>query len=86
MKDEQIGSRKVILTKWTLIIQGVAAVAYLVAQAYSGAPISDNFIPSVIFGPTGVLAAFTGGNVMEHRSGISKVMDGLKGKDDTPKK
>lgn len=63
---ENIGSRKVVLTKWMLIIFSVGTIGYLGLLGVNGAVPPESFYTWFVFGLGGIGGAFTFGNAIEH--------------------
>ncbi len=72
MKEIQHGNRKVILTKWMLIIFSVGTVLYLLLLGLRGEVPPDSFFMNFVLGLGAIGGAFTAGNIFEHRAAAQK--------------
>ncbi|WP_196159886.1 hypothetical protein [Reinekea sp. G2M2-21] len=72
MKETQQGNRKVILTKWLLIIFSVGTVLYLLLLGLRGEVPPDSFFMNLVLGLGAIGGAFTAGNIFEHRAAAQK--------------
>jgi len=64
---EKTGSRKVVLTKWMLIIFALGTAGYFVLLGLKGDSPPDSFFMNFVLGLTTIGSAFTVGNIFEHR-------------------
>ena len=65
-KDENPGNRKVILTKWMLIIFSLGTLGYFVVLGIKGESPPDSFYMNFVLGLGAIGGAFTAGNIFEH--------------------
>ena len=65
---EVVGQRKVILTKWMLIIFSFGTVGYMFLSVYHGQHLPDSFFLNFVMGLGAIGGAFTMGNIFEHRA------------------
>lgn len=68
MADIPTGSRKVILTKWMLIIFSVGTVGYFILLGMDGKSPPPSFFMNFVLGLGAIGGAFTVGNIFEHRA------------------
>jgi hypothetical protein len=69
MNDKtEAGSRKVILTKWMLIIFSIGTMGYMMLSVIDGNPWPETFYMNFVFGLGAIGGAFTVGNIFEHRA------------------
>ncbi|MDR4518937.1 MAG: hypothetical protein MRK00_16325 [Nitrosomonas sp.] len=67
MGEEKTGSRKVVMTKWMLIIYAIGTAVYLLLMGFQGATPPDSFMFNFTLGVGAIGGAFSLGNMMEHR-------------------
>jgi hypothetical protein len=72
LKTEQEGGRKVILTKWLLIIFSLGTFGYLVLLGINDQAPPDSFFMNFVLGLGAIGGAFTIGNIFEHRAKADK--------------
>ena len=65
---EVVGQRKVVLTKWSLIIFSFSTVGLMGLSVYHNTPLPDSFFMNFVLGLGGISGAFTVGNIFEHRA------------------
>ena len=63
------GTRKVVLTKWMLVIYSAVTFGYLLLLGFQGQTPPDNFLFNFTLGVGGIGGAFSIGNILEHRYG-----------------
>jgi hypothetical protein len=68
------GSRKVVLTKWMLVIFTVITAAYMVLSIVHHRPLPDSFYLNFVVGLGAIGGAFTVGNVFEHLSQRGRIV------------
>ncbi|MCI5219588.1 MAG: hypothetical protein D3914_10480 [Candidatus Electrothrix sp. LOE2] len=61
------GSRKVILTKWMLIIFSLGTFGYYFLLGKQGMAPPESFFMNFVFGLGAIGGAFTVGNIFEHK-------------------
>ncbi|MDQ7090465.1 MAG: hypothetical protein Q9M50_07450 [Methylococcales bacterium] len=61
------GSRKVVLTKWMLVIFTLGTFGYFVLLGLKGDSPPDSFFMNFVLGLSTIGSAFTIGNIFEHR-------------------
>ena len=66
VKAEAVGNRKVVLTKWMLIIFALGTLGYLILLGYRGKVPPDSFFMNFVFGLGVIGGAFTVGNIFEN--------------------
>ena len=64
----ETGSRKVVLTKWMLVIFSVGTLGYMVLSIIHGEALPETFYMNFVFGLGAIGGAFTVGNIFEHRA------------------
>ena len=64
----ETGSRKVVLTKWMLVIFSVGTLGYMVLSIIHGKALPETFYMNFVFGLGAIGGAFTVGNIFEHRA------------------
>ncbi len=69
------GNRKVVLTKWMLVIFAAGTGLYLILCGYCSWTISESFYMNFVIGLGVIGGAFTVGNIFERRS-IAKIKGG----------
>ncbi len=69
------GSRKVVLTKWMLIIFAVGTGVYMIVCGYRNWPVAESFYMNFVIGIGAIGGAFTVGNIFEHKS-LAKIEEG----------
>lgn len=69
MKSEQIGDRKVILTKWMIIVFNAGTALFLGVLAFTGQAIPESVMTTFGLVNAAILGSFTGGNIVEHITG-----------------
>ncbi len=74
MKDEKIGSRKVVLTKWMLVIFATVTYSYMILLAHVGSAPPESFFWSFSTGLGLIGGAFAWGNVEEHKSRSNRMI------------
>ena len=62
------GSRKVVLTKWMLIIFSLGTFGYYILLAMKGDAPPASFFMNFVFGLGAIGGAFTVGNIFEHKA------------------
>jgi len=67
------GSRKVVLTKWMLIIFSLGTLGYFILLGVKGDAPPDSFFMNFVLGLGAIGGAFTIGNIFEHRAKADKV-------------
>lgn len=65
---EVVGQRKVVMTKWSLIIFSLGAFGYMTLNGYQGTPLPDSFFMNFVLGLGSISGLFTAGNMVEHRA------------------
>lgn len=78
MGEERIGSRKVILTKWMLVIFSAGTAGYLLLLGLQGETPPDSFFMSFAMGLGAIGGAFSVGNMVEHKYKTGVKFDGEK--------
>lgn len=78
MGEERIGSRKVILTKWMLVIFSGGTAAYILLYGLQGATPPESFFTWFVLGLGGIGGAFSVGNMVEHKYKTGVKFDGEK--------
>ena len=68
MEKIQKGSRKVVLTKWMLIIFSAGTFGYYVLLAISNKVPPESFFMNFVLGLGAIGGSFTVGNIFEHRA------------------
>jgi len=69
MNDKiETGSRKVILTKWMLVIFSIGTLGYMVLSLIQTNPLPETFYMNFVLGLGAIGGAFTVGNIFEHRA------------------
>lgn len=66
VKEENVGSRKVVLTKWLLLIFTIGTAAYLFVMMMNGDSLPDSFYMNFVLGLGIIGGSFTLGNAAEH--------------------
>ncbi len=66
------GSRKVVLTKWMLIIFSLGTLGYFILLGLRGVAPPDSFFMNFVLGLGAIGGAFTVGNIFEHRANADK--------------
>ena len=61
------GSRKVVLTKWMLVIFTLGTFGYFILLGLKGDSPPDSFFMNFVLGLSTIGSAFTIGNIFEHR-------------------
>ncbi len=64
----ETGSRKLILTKWMLIIFTIGTLGYMMLSIVHKKPLPETFYMNFVFGLGAIGGAFTVGNIFEHRA------------------
>ena len=64
----ETGSRKVVLTKWMLVIFSVGTLGYMVLSIIHREALPEMFYMNFVFGLGAIGGAFTVGNIFEHRA------------------
>jgi len=64
----ETGSRKVILTKWMLVIFSIGTLGYMMLCLIMNCPLPESFYMNFVFGLGAIGGAFTVGNIFEHRA------------------
>ena len=72
--SEKDGSRKVVLTKWMLIVFSLGTFGYFVLLGLTNTPPHETFFMNFVLGLGAIGGAFTVGNIFEHRSNAAKVI------------
>lgn len=72
MKCETAGSRKLIITKWSLLLYAVVSIAYLTLLGFLGSVPPENFFFSFVIGLGGVAGTFSAANFGEHWASAKK--------------
>ncbi|MCI5126050.1 MAG: hypothetical protein D3925_16655 [Candidatus Electrothrix sp. AR5] len=72
------GSRKVILTKWMLIIFSLGTFGYYFLLGREGMAPPDSFFMNFVFGLGAIGGAFTVGNIFEHRAKSDQKIEELR--------
>lgn len=72
MQGEQQGSRKVILTKWMLVIFTIITLVYLGLAGINDWSIESSFYTMFVLGLGAIGGAFTVGNIFEHTANAEK--------------
>ena len=85
IEGEKTGSRKVVLTKWMLIIFSLGTFCYIFVMGSNGWQIPDNFFMNFVLGLGAIGGSFTVGNIFEHQE-KTKQMRVEKGIEDREKK
>ena len=67
IEGEKEGSRKVVLTKWMLIIFSLGTFGYIFIMGSNGWQIPDNFFMNFVLGLGAIGGSFTVGNIFEHQ-------------------
>ena len=62
------GNRKVVLTKWMLIIFSLGTLGYYILLAMNGDAPPPSFFMNFVFGLGAIGGAFTVGNIFEHKA------------------
>jgi len=68
MENVPEGSRKVVLTKWMLIIFSLGTLGYFLLLAIKGDAPPPSFFMNFVLGLGAIGGAFTVGNIFEHRA------------------
>jgi flagellar basal body-associated protein FliL len=68
MGGEPEGSRKVILTKWMLVIFALGTVGYFILLGLNNSAPPESFFMNFMLGLGAIGGAFTVGNIFEHRA------------------
>ncbi len=71
--SEKVGSRKVVLTKWMLVIFSFGTLGYYILLAMKKEAPPETFFMNFVFGLGAIGGAFTVGNIFEHRANADKV-------------
>lgn len=66
--SEIVGQRKVVMTKWMLIIFTLGTAGYMVLNGLQGVAMPESFYMSFVMGLGTIGGAFTAGNIFEHRA------------------
>jgi len=66
--DVTPGNRKVVLTKWMLVVFAVGTIGYLILMGIKGETPPDSFYMSFVLGLGTIGGAFTVGNIFENRA------------------
>ena len=69
------GSRKVILTKWMLVIFTLGTLGYFMLLGINSAAPPASFFMNFVLGLGAIGGAFTVGNIFEHRSKAAKEIE-----------
>jgi hypothetical protein len=80
------GSRKVILTKWMLIIFSLGTFGYYLLLGREGMAPPDSFFMNFVFGLGAIGGAFTVGNIFEHKAKSEQKIEELKNSDNGVKR
>jgi len=72
------GSRKVVLTKWMLIIFSLGTLGYYLLLGREGMAPPDSFFMNFVFGLGAIGGAFTVGNIFEHRAKSEQKIEELR--------
>ena len=72
------GSRKVVLTKWMLIIFSLGTFGYYLLLGREGLAPPDSFFMNFVLGLGAIGGAFTVGNVFEHKAKSEQKIEELK--------
>ncbi|CAK8712601.1 hypothetical protein KKHLCK_01620 [Candidatus Electrothrix laxa] len=72
------GSRKVILTKWMLIIFSLGTFGYYLLLGREGMAPPDSFFMNFVLGLGAIGGAFTLGNIFEHRAKSDQKIEELR--------
>jgi hypothetical protein len=74
MKNIPEGSRKVVLTKWMLIIFSLGTLGYFILLGSKGEAPPPSFFMNFVLGLGAIGGAFTVGNIFEHRANAAKMI------------
>jgi hypothetical protein len=69
------GSRKVVLTKWMLIIFSLGALGYFILLGFKGDAPPPSFFMNFVLGLGAIGGAFTVGNIFENRANATKKIE-----------
>lgn len=72
------GSRKVVLTKWMLVVFAIGSIAYLGLLGYKGEVPPDSFFMNFVLGLGLIGGAFAAGNIFEHKSNAQTKVEEFK--------
>ncbi len=67
-RNIRTGSRKVVLTKWMLVIFSIGTLGYMALSIIHGRALPETFYMNFVFGLGAIGGAFTVGNIFEHRA------------------
>lgn len=76
MKEESVGNRKVVLTKWMLVIFTAITLVYLIVMGVHGQTPHESFYTWFVFGLGGIGGSFSFSNALEHYAKMRGVKDG----------
>ncbi len=68
MNDIKVGDRKVVLTKWMLIIFSLGTLGYFILLGVNSKAPPDSFFMNFVLGLGAIGGAFTVGNIFENRA------------------
>ena len=86
MNEIKEGSRKVILTKWMLIIFSLGTIGYFILLGNKGLAPPDSFFMNFVLGLGAIGGAFTVGNIFEHRAKSAQQIEKEKNSDNAVKR
>ena len=80
------GSRKVVLTKWMLIILALGTLGYFILLGISEAAPPDSFFMNFVLGLGAIGGAFAIGNIFEHKHKAAQQIEKEKNTDNAVKR
>jgi hypothetical protein len=86
MAEVPQGNRKVILTKWMLVIFSVVTIGYFILLGLHGATPPDSFFMNFVLGLGAIGGAFTIGNIFEHRAKSAEEIEKERNSDNAVKR
>jgi len=75
VKEESVGNRKVILTKWMLVIFTIVTIIYLLIMGVHGKTPHESFYTWFVFGLGGIGGSFSFSNAIEHYAKTKGIKD-----------
>jgi hypothetical protein len=69
------GSRKVVLSKWMLVIFSLGTLGYFILLGFNGKAPPPSFFMNFVLGLGAIGGAFTVGNIFEHRANAAKSIE-----------
>lgn len=61
------GSRKVLLTKWGLIIYSIVTIGYMLLAGFERVELPESFYMNAVIALSAITGGYTVGNIFEHK-------------------